>query len=98
MSLCIRAASVADVPVIFAFIRGLAEYEKLLPEVEATEEKIRATLFPAEGRAAAECRLAFLDDIPAGFAIFFTNAAKYSVKRAAASLSTGWLRSSLTAW
>ena len=73
MPLCIRAATVADVPVIFSFIRGLAEYERLLPEVEATEEKLRATLFPLEGRAAAECRLAFLDDVPAGFAIFFTN-------------------------
>ena len=73
MPLCIRAAAVAEVPLILTFIRGLAEYEQLLPEVEATEEKLRATLFPVEGRAAAECRLAFLDDIPAGFAIFFPN-------------------------
>ena len=49
----IRPATAADVPVILDFIRGLAEYEKLLGEVEATEEKLRATLFPPEGRPAA---------------------------------------------
>lgn len=73
MSLAIRPATAADIPLILTFIRGLAEYEKLLADVEATEEKLRDTLFPASGRAAAECRLAFLDELPAGFAIFFTN-------------------------
>lgn len=73
MPLLIRPATVEDVAQILIFIRGLAEYEKLLPEVEATEERLRATLFPAEGRPAAECILAFLDDQPAGFALFFSN-------------------------
>ena len=73
MSLSIRPATAADVPLILAFIRGLAEYEKRLPEVEATEEKLRATLFPEGGRAAAECVLAFESATPAGFALFFTN-------------------------
>ena len=68
----IRPATTADLPVILEFIRGLATYEKLLHEVEATEEKLRATLFGS--RPAAECVLAFAGpDIPAGFAIFFTN-------------------------
>lgn len=68
----IRPATPADLPLILRFIRGLATYEKLLPEVEATEEKLGATLFGP--RPAAECRLAFVDgSIPAGFAIFFTN-------------------------
>jgi GNAT superfamily N-acetyltransferase len=69
----IRAATVSDLPQILRFIRALADYEKLLPEVEATEERLRATLFPDTGRPAAECLLAFCDDQPAGFAIFFTN-------------------------
>ena len=73
MSLLIRPATVDDVPQIFAFIRGLAEYEKLLAEVEATEERLRTTLFPAVGHPPAECVLAYDDEHPAGFALFFTN-------------------------
>lgn len=72
MSLSIRPATRDDVALILSFIRGLAEYEKLLHEVEATEDKLRMTLFPATGRPAAECVLAFVDGAPAGFAIFFT--------------------------
>ncbi|RFC48202.1 MAG: hypothetical protein DUW69_001240 [Verrucomicrobia bacterium] len=68
----IRPATPADLPQILHFIRALATYEKLLPEVEATEEKLGATLFGP--RPAAECVLAFTDgDTPAGFAIFFPN-------------------------
>lgn len=73
MPLSIRSATVDDLPQILAFIRGLADYEKLLHEVEATPEKLRATLFPADGRAVAECVLAFADEVPAGFALFFHN-------------------------
>ena len=71
--IALRPATAADVPVILRFIRELAAYEKLLPEVEATEERLRATLFPADGRAAAECVLAGWDGEPAGFALFFSN-------------------------
>lgn len=73
MSLSIRPATAEDVPQILAFIRGLAEYEQLLAEVEATEERLRATLFPASGHPPAECVLAYDDGQPAGFALFFTN-------------------------
>jgi GNAT superfamily N-acetyltransferase len=72
MPLSIRAATAADVPIILEFIRGLAAYEKLSHEVEATPEKLRATLFPADGRPAAECLLAYVGGKPAGFAIYFT--------------------------
>ena len=68
----IRPATAADVPLILRFIRSLATYEKLLPEVEATEAKLAATLFGP--RPAAECILAFAEGgVPAGFALFFTN-------------------------
>jgi len=80
MPLSIRPAAVTDVALILQFIRGLADYEKLQAEVEATEDKLRATLFPADGRPAAECVLAFLDDVPAGFAIFFTNYSTFLAK------------------
>lgn len=80
MSPTLRPAAAGDVPLILEFIRGLAVYEKLLPEVEATEEKLRATLFPAHGRAAAECVLAFAGETPAGFAIFFHNYSTFLAK------------------
>lgn len=80
MSLHLRAAGPADIPQILAFIRGLADYEKLAHEVEATEERLRASLFPATGRPAAECVLAFLDGAPAGFALFFTNYSTFLAK------------------
>jgi GNAT superfamily N-acetyltransferase len=73
MSCLIRSATPADVPLILEFIRGLAAYEKLTHEVTATEERLHATLFPAGGRAVAECVLAFHDGAPAGFALFFHN-------------------------
>lgn len=72
MSLTIRPASAADVPLILELIRGLAEYEKLSHEVTATEEKLHATLFPAHGRPAAECVLAFADGEATGYALYFT--------------------------
>ena len=68
----IRPASASDVPLILGFIRGLAEFEKLSHEVEASEEKLTATLFPREGRAAAECILAFEGQDAVGFALYFT--------------------------
>jgi GNAT superfamily N-acetyltransferase len=75
----IRPATPADVPRILEFIRGLATYEKLLHEVEATEAALQATLFGP--RPAAECVLAFAGTgAPAGFAIFFTNYSTFLAK------------------
>ena len=58
-----------DVPVIFAMIRELAEYEKLTDIFVATEERIRAGLFGDD--PAAEALLAYDGPQCAGFAIFF---------------------------
>jgi len=41
----VRPATVEDVPEILAMIRELAEYERALHEVSATEEHLRSTLF-----------------------------------------------------
>lgn len=68
MTLAIRAARPDDVPTILAFIRELAEYERLLDQVTADEAQLAATLFGA--RSAAEVLLAELDE-PVGFALFF---------------------------
>jgi GNAT superfamily N-acetyltransferase len=69
--LLIRPSTADDVPLILDFIRGLAEYEKMSPEVTATEAEIRESLFGA--RPAAECVLAFWEGNSAGFAVFFHN-------------------------
>ena len=67
----IRAAEGADAPLVLRFIRELAEYERLLHEVEATEDRLRETLFGALRRA--EVVIAELDGEPVGFALFFHN-------------------------
>jgi GNAT superfamily N-acetyltransferase len=67
----IRDATVEDVPLILAFIRDLAEYEKLLHEVVATEEMLRETLFG--NRPVAEVVIGYLDNQPVSFALFFHN-------------------------
>lgn len=73
MSLVLRPATAADVPLILRFIRELADYEKLAHQVVATEARLAATLFPPSGAPAAHCVLAFVDSTPAGFALYFFN-------------------------
>ncbi|MEJ7604619.1 MAG: GNAT family N-acetyltransferase [Kofleriaceae bacterium] len=69
--LAIRSATAADCPTILAFIRELAEYEKLLHEVVADAPLLHATLFGP--RPAAEVLIAELAGEPVGFALFFTS-------------------------
>ncbi len=76
----LRPARPEDVPLILGFIRALADYEKLSHEVEATEERLRRTLFPPEGRPAAECLLAFVGEEAVGFAIYFTTYSTFLAK------------------
>jgi GNAT superfamily N-acetyltransferase len=67
----IEQASERDVPVILRMIKGLAEYERLLDQVSATEDQLRATLFGP--RPAAEVLIGYADTEPVGFALFFHN-------------------------
>ena len=67
----IRPATVDDAPVVLAFIKQLAEYEKLAHEVVATEEILRETLF--EDRRVAEVILGHQGESPISFALFFYN-------------------------
>ena len=70
----IRPATPHDVPVILELVRGLADYEHLLHEVEATEALLSASLFPVDGSApSAQCVLASVDGASAGFALYFFN-------------------------
>jgi GNAT superfamily N-acetyltransferase len=68
-SLRIEQATERDVPQILQFIRELAAYEKLLHRVEASEERIRETIFGPHAYAAAV--FAYTADTPVGFALFF---------------------------
>ena len=69
--LVIRPATVADVPIILELIRELATYERAPNEVTATEEQLVDVLFGP--RPAAEVLLAFEEETPVGFAVFFHN-------------------------
>lgn len=70
-ALAIAPAREDDIPVILSFIRKLAEYEKLLDSVTATEEILRRSLFGP--RPAAEVLLAYWSGEAVGIAIFFHN-------------------------
>ena len=70
-AIAIRAATRADVPAILAFIRELAEYEKLAHEAVADETGMAEHLFGPTPRA--EVLIAEVDGAPAGFALFFHN-------------------------
>src|SRR5215510_10475148 len=74
----IDPATEADIPRILAFIRGLAEYEKLAHICVATEDSLRKTLF-GEHRY-AEVLIARIDDLPVGFALFFHNFSTFLAK------------------
>jgi GNAT superfamily N-acetyltransferase len=67
----IRPAQPDDAALIFDFVRKLAEYERLLHAVVATEADVVRDLFGANPRVF--CDLAFWDGAPAGFALWFHN-------------------------
>ena len=67
----IRPAQRGDVAIILELIRELATYERAPSEVTATEEQLVDVLFGP--RPAAEVLLAFDEETPVGFAVFFHN-------------------------
>jgi GNAT superfamily N-acetyltransferase len=71
----VRPASPADVPIILRFVRELAEYERALDQVVATEESLARNLFgQGFGRGpVAEALIGGIDGRPEGFALFFSN-------------------------
>lgn len=71
MTISIRPATPADLPLIAALIRELADYEKLAHEVRFDEAVLAAKLFGA--RPYAEVVIGELSGIPQGFALFFHN-------------------------
>lgn len=75
MSLTIRPATAADVPLIAALIRELADYEKLAHEVRFDEAVLEAKLFGPNGGHGpyAEVLIGEVDGTAQGFALFFHN-------------------------
>src|SRR6266705_270031 len=67
----IRPARLEDVPIILQLIRDLATYERAPDEVTATEERLVDVLFGE--KPAAEVLLAFEEESPVGFAVYFYN-------------------------
>jgi GNAT superfamily N-acetyltransferase len=69
----IREATQADIPAVHALVRELADYEKLLHEVKATEAQLHTALF---GPNPAAFALIAEDDTSGeavGFAVYFLN-------------------------
>ncbi len=79
----IRRAVASDIPLVLAFIRELAGYERLAREVVASEDGLRAELFGP--RPAAEVLIAELAGSggpePVGFALFFHNFSTFLGRR-----------------
>ena len=71
MTLAIRSATPADLPLIAQFIRDLADYEKLAHEVRFDEAKLGTKLFGP--RPYAEVLIGEIDGEAQGFALFFHN-------------------------
>ena len=65
----IRCATADDVGLLLQLVRELAAYERAPDAVVATEEDLRRYGFGTEPRF--EALLAFVDNRPAGFALFF---------------------------
>jgi len=71
MTLAIRPANPADLPLIAELIRALAEYEKLSDEVRFDEAALGENLFGP--RPYAEVLIGEVDGEAQGFALFFHN-------------------------
>jgi GNAT superfamily N-acetyltransferase len=71
MPITTREATAADMPLIAALIRGLAEYEGLSHAVRMEDAVLEHHLFGP--RPMAEVLIGELDGQPSGFALFFHN-------------------------
>ena len=67
-NLVTRSATVQDTPVIFALLRGLAEYEQLVSDFVVTESDLTQSLFGPE--PIANVILAYDGDKAVGLAVF----------------------------
>lgn len=75
----IRDAVVDDLPLILHFIKELAEYERMKDDVVTTEEILKESIFGDGSNTAV--LLAFYNDEPVGFAIYFYNFSSFLGKK-----------------
>ncbi|MBV8696904.1 GNAT family N-acetyltransferase [Bradyrhizobium sp.] len=76
MSVTIRRARPGEAGLVLSFVRELADYEKLLHELEATETDIDAALFCDNPRLF--CEIAEWQREAVGFAVWFCNFSTFS--------------------
>src|SRR5688572_24369252 len=82
MAHAIRPAVASDAALIVELIRGLADYEKMLDQMETTEDAVGSTLFPPGGRPPdAFCVIGEVDGAPAGFALYFFTYSTFLARR-----------------
>jgi len=74
----IRGAEMKDITIILNLINELAEYEKLLDEVTATEDKLMNSIFGKD--KFVEVWLAEINNEPAGQVFFFRNYSTFLAK------------------
>jgi GNAT superfamily N-acetyltransferase len=79
MTLKIEPATERDLPAIEHLVRQLARYEKLEHAMVASQDDFRQALFGSERNAYA--LMAFADDAPVGFALYFYNFSTFAGKR-----------------
>jgi len=75
-ALVIRRARPDEAGLVLSLVRELAEYERLLHEVEATEQMIADALFASHPRLS--CDIAEWNGEVAGFAVWFLNFSTFS--------------------
>lgn len=73
----VRAGTIDDVPLLMAFIRSMAEFEKLA--VRATEDSLREALFGET--PAARTLLAFVEGKPVAYMTYFFTFASMAGRR-----------------
>jgi GNAT superfamily N-acetyltransferase len=76
VSLTLRPAGEADTGLVLRFIRELADYEKLLHEVTATEAELHRLLIGP--RPLAEALIAEWEGTPVGFALWFYSVSTFN--------------------
>jgi GNAT superfamily N-acetyltransferase len=78
MSLTVREATPSDAVIILRFVRELADYEKAIHEVEATEETVRASIF-GDG-SVTRALIAEHDGVAIGMAVYFFSYSTWQAK------------------
>jgi len=78
MDFSVRTATESDLPLVFQFIRDLADYEGLLDQVTATEEILRQSLFVERQ---AEVAIGSVEGKDVCFALYFHNFSTFTGSR-----------------